>query len=241
MSSLAESGVDASARSIDSDWAPAWAFGWALGAASRIMFRRWKCALSYATMSIVNCLFEIAMLTKSTLSKVSAVPAPKKKAVPTKGRRGVNPFTCEQPIVVKMARGSGKHFTFLELMKADEPRRVLVVHDGLQSLIMEEAAQALAVPKATLFGAIGVPVSTMSRRLQSGARLSLDESDKVDRVAQAFKRAIDVFGQEQMAREWMSTRLLALGDRTPLELLDSSAGYQMVLNTIGRIAYGAPA
>ena len=181
------------------------------------------------------------MLSKSSLSKVAAVPAAKKKVVPTEGRRGVGPLTRKPSVVVKMASGSDPHFTFLELMKADEPRRVLVVHDGLQSLIMEEAAQALGVPKATLFSAIGVPVSTMSRRLQSGARLSLDESDKVDRVAQAFKRAIEMFGQEQMAREWMSTRLLALGDRTPLELLDSSAGYQMVLNTIGRIAYGAPA
>ncbi len=64
---------------------------------------------------------------------------------------------------------------------------------------------------------------------------------KVDRVAQAFRRAIELFGNEETARAWMSTKLLALGDRTPLELLDSSAGYEIVLNTIGRIAYGAAA
>jgi putative toxin-antitoxin system antitoxin component (TIGR02293 family) len=115
------------------------------------------------------------------------------------------------------------------------------VHDGLTTAIMEQAAQALSVSKTEFLTALRLPVSTMTRRLKTGARLSPDESDKVDRVAQAFKRAIELFGNEEMAREWMSTKLLGLGDRTPLELLDSSAGYEMVLNTIGRIAYGAAA
>lgn len=180
------------------------------------------------------------MLTKTTFLKKRTTVAAKKKVAAVKSTRAGNLPPKRRTARIKRDHLGGL-FTFKELMKADEPRRVVLVHDGLQSLIMEEAAAALAVPKATLFGAIGVPVSTMSRRLQSGARLSLDESDKVDRVAQAFKRAIEVFGKEEMAREWMSTRLLALGDCTPLELLDSSAGYQMVLNTIGRIAYGAPA
>lgn len=126
-------------------------------------------------------------------------------------------------------------------MKADEPLRMRVVHDGLTTAIMEQAARALFVSKAEFLTALRLPVSTMTRRLKTGARLSPDESDKVDRVAQAFKRAIELFGNEETARAWMSTKLLALGDRTPLELLDSSAGYEMVLNTLGRIAYGAAA
>ena len=136
---------------------------------------------------------------------------------------------------------SPKLSDFRNLMIADEPSRVAWVHRGMSITIMDQAAQALAVSKNTLFDALGLPVSTMTRRAKSGSPLSLDEADRMDRVAQAFKRAIDVFGSEDAAQEWLSTRVPALGDRTPLELLDTSAGYQMVLNTIGRIAYGAPA
>lgn len=136
---------------------------------------------------------------------------------------------------------SPKLSDFRNLMIADEPSRVALVHRGMSITIMDQAAQALAVSKNTLFDALGLPVSTMTRRAKSGSPLSLDEADRMDRVAQAFKRAINVFGNEDAAQEWLSTRVPALGNCTPLELLDTSAGYQMVLNTIGRIAYGAPA
>lgn len=141
----------------------------------------------------------------------------------------------------KKMRVITEKWDFYDLMQADEPRRRAVVHDGLTTNIMEQAATALCVSKTELLTALRLPISTMTRRLKTGARLSPDESDKVDRVAQSFKRAIDLFGNEATAREWMSTKLLALGDCTPLELLDSSVGYEMVRNTIGRIAYGAVA
>lgn len=127
------------------------------------------------------------------------------------------------------------------LMSADPPGRMKLVYAGLPIMIIDQAALDLDVSKATLFSALSLPVSTMTRRAKSGSPLSLEESDRMDRVAQVFKEAIDVFGDKETGSEWMSTRLPALGDRTPLELLDSSAGYQMVLDTLGQISYGAPA
>jgi len=178
--------------------------------------------------------------------KSAAESAIRKPAVRQKKRLGVTQNAgvrtgMRTVALKKKVRVKAEKWDFYELMKADEPRRMVVVHDGLTTAIMEQAAQALSLSKAELLAALRLPVSTMTRRLKTGARLSPDESDKVDRVAQAFKRAIELFGNEEMAREWMSTKLLALGDHTPLELLDSSAGYEMVLNTIGRIAYGAAA
>lgn len=171
-------------------------------------------------------------------ARKSAAPPIKRPSVAQR----TTPYTGTRPATPKIkARMETVKWDFYDLMKADEPHRVVVVHDGLTTAIMEQAAQALSISKTEFLTALRLPVSTMTRRLKTGARLSPDESDKVDRVAQAFKRAIELFGNEETAREWMSTKLLGLGDRTPLELLDSSAGYEMVLNTIGRIAYGAVA
>jgi len=192
-------------------------------------------------MSINNYQYEVTVSQKTTPGS-----AARKSAAPPIKRPGVaqrtTPYTGTRPATPKIkVRMETIKWDFYELMKADEPRRVVVVHDGLTTAIMEQAAQALSVSKTEFLTALRLPISTMTRRLKTGARLSPDESDKVDRVAQAFKRAIELFGNEETAREWMSTKLLGLGDRTPLELLDSSAGYEMVLNTIGRIAYGAAA
>jgi len=63
----------------------------------------------------------------------------------------------------------------------------------------------------------------------------------LQRHAQTLRVAIELFGNEEKAKEWMSTNLPALGDRTPLELLDSSAGFQLVIDTLEQISYGAPA
>jgi putative toxin-antitoxin system antitoxin component (TIGR02293 family) len=194
----------------------------------------------------------VKRVVKSLAARKPAATTPDVKGVEAvKIRMGANPVTGEQLQKILLRSGGNtpkymppsgvRHFFFTELMDADEPRRVDLVRHGLRSPVITEIAEALAVSKATLLGAIGVPVSTMTRRIKSQAKLSPDESDKIDRVAQTFKRAIELFGDEATARVWMSTKLLALGDRTPLELLDSSAGYEMVLNTIGRIAYGAAA
>lgn len=53
--------------------------------------------------------------------------------------------------------------------------------------------------------------------------------------------ATEVFGTEDIAREWLETRIPALGDRAPMELLDSDAGCVLVINTLHQIAWGAPA
>ena len=194
-------------------------------------------------MSINNYSYEITMTQKSTPSftaRKSATPNPPKKRPGVAQSAALYSGTRTALLKKKVPVETGKR-GFYELMQADEPRRVVAVHDGLTTAIMEQAAQALSISKTEFLAALRLPVSTMTRRLKTGARLSPDESDKVDRVAQTFKRAIELFGNEETAREWMSTKLLGLGDRTPLELLDSSAGYEMVLNTIGRIAYGAAA
>ena len=80
----------------------------------------------------------------------------------------------------------------------------------------------------------------MSKHAKSRTRLSPAKSARLVRVDQALKLAIEVFG-DVMAREWMATRILELGDRTPLDLLDTDTGLQLVLDTLGRISYGAPA
>lgn len=185
---------------------------------------------------------------KALVSRNPPIPPDLKKVGTIKVRTAMHPIGGEPFAKGKeaasrkvRAQSVSRHLFFTELMDADDSQRVELVRQGLRSQVITETADALAVPKTTLLSAIGVPVSTITRRMKSHAKLSPDESDKIDRVAQTFKRAIELFGDDATAREWMSTKLLALGDRTPLELLDSSAGYEMVLNTIGRIAYGAAA
>ena len=52
------------------------------------------------------------------------------------------------------------------------------------------------------------------------------------------ERAEEVFEAGEPAQAWLKTQNPALGDVTPLSLLDTDLGADAVLNTLGRIEQG---
>ena len=62
--------------------------------------------------------------------------------------------------------------------------------------------------------------------------------DRLFRAEAAFFEAVDVIGDADYARKWLTGEVRALGFARPLELLDTQAGYELVLNTLGQIKYG---
>jgi len=51
-------------------------------------------------------------------------------------------------------------------------------------------------------------------------------------------RALEVFGDEASAAEWLTTRITALGGQTPIDLLMRAEGEEEVLKVLGRIEHG---
>ncbi len=58
------------------------------------------------------------------------------------------------------------------------------------------------------------------------------------RVERVFWRAQQVFEDAAAAVAWISRPNRALGGVAPLTVLDTEAGYELVLDTLGRIEYG---
>ena len=56
--------------------------------------------------------------------------------------------------------------------------------------------------------------------------------------AQALGHAIEVFGSQSLAEEWLSKPCKYLDGHVPLELIDNSMGFQVVTNYLSRIAHG---
>lgn len=59
-----------------------------------------------------------------------------------------------------------------------------------------------------------------------------------ERVANCFCRALDVLESEGAAENWLKTPIRSIGDVTPLSLLDTEVGYQLVLDTLSQIEHG---
>jgi putative toxin-antitoxin system antitoxin component (TIGR02293 family) len=95
---------------------------------------------------------------------------------------------------------------------------------------------------------LGIAMEKMSRLLHTSHRniqrkdedalLDTLKTEKVLELAAFIKRGIDVTGSEAAFREWLHSPLLALGNRKPIDFLDTTFGMQMALKVLGRLEQG---
>jgi putative toxin-antitoxin system antitoxin component (TIGR02293 family) len=83
-----------------------------------------------------------------------------------------------------------------------------------------------------------VPRRTLARRRQSGQPLSLEESDRAVRLARLTAMAERVFGNDTKAHRWLRKPSPMLDGSTPLALLKSETGAQLVEQVLHRIDHG---
>ncbi|WHS58110.1 antitoxin Xre/MbcA/ParS toxin-binding domain-containing protein [Pseudomonas sp. G2-4] len=69
-------------------------------------------------------------------------------------------------------------------------------------------------------------------------RLNQHQSTIAFQYAQTLEHAIDVFGSQQLAEDWLKKPCKYLDGYVPLELIDNSLGFQAVEDYLTRIEHG---
>jgi putative toxin-antitoxin system antitoxin component (TIGR02293 family) len=85
-----------------------------------------------------------------------------------------------------------------------------------------------------------LPRKTLSHRRKSGA-LTPEQSDRLIRFARAIAGAEETFGSPEKAAIWLRRPTAALGDQSPISLLDTGEGCREVERLLGRIDHGLAA
>jgi len=86
-----------------------------------------------------------------------------------------------------------------------------------------------------------IPARTRRYRREHKEPLTIEESDRLVRLARVQSLAEDVFGDAAKANKWLRQGLDALGGQAPLELARTEAGIRVVEQVLGKIDWGAPA
>ncbi len=86
-----------------------------------------------------------------------------------------------------------------------------------------------------------VPRRTLAHRMKKRQRLSLDESNRVSRVARIYALAVETLGDRDKANRWLRKPLRRFGGRTPMEMIETDLGANQVENLLGRISHGLAA
>lgn len=114
------------------------------------------------------------------------------------------------------------------------------IEDGLPIVALDRVAKLVA-PNDTQFKYLLVPRATYERR-KGGKVLSAEEGTRLTRLARVWSLALDVWGEEEEAREFLFRPHAMLEDRRPVEIvIRSEFGAELVIDILGGLKYGSAA
>lgn len=114
----------------------------------------------------------------------------------------------------------------IELTRTGIPKKTLKSLADYSTISFKSLAQLLPVSERTI------------QRYAEDEKFKSDVSEHVILIARVLFRADDVFSSRKDLKKWLTTPLLSLGNRTPLSLLDTSFGAQLVIDELGRLEHG---
>lgn len=151
------------------------------------------------------------------------------------------PRENDAPTVVAVERRSERRRiddSVVRSFQGDTSDMIRNMRSGTPASIIPDLANRFGMSQDGLFDVLRLPRSTMKGRISKNALLSSSEQDRMYRAAKVWLRAVAVLEDEVAARAWINRNNRSLGGETPLSLLDTEVGYELVLDTLGRIEYG---
>lgn len=111
------------------------------------------------------------------------------------------------------------------------------VEEGLRYESLDALSSNLEIGLAAMRTILRLPERTLARRKKE-SRLRPDESDRLMRIGRIATLAEVTLGGREKAASWLKKKNRALGDRTPLDRLDTDLGSREVEDLLLRIAHG---
>lgn len=133
---------------------------------------------------------------------------------------------------VKVPRGGSPAF------QGDTSDQIRRMRTGISVTVVADIANRLGISQENLYQMLKLPTSAIKNHINKRGMLSAVEQDRMYRVDRVFNRTIEVLEDASAASIWIKQPNRALGGEAPLSLLDTEVGYELVLDTLGRIEHG---
>ena len=113
--------------------------------------------------------------------------------------------------------------------------QINAIRHGIQADRFDSAADLVGLPKKVLAQKLGLSPRTLGSRKEI---LSPQESEKTLRTIEIFEQAVEVFGSENAAQDWITSPAYGLENQTPIDLLDTDIGAAQIKGLLSAIKYG---
>jgi len=114
------------------------------------------------------------------------------------------------------------------------------IERGLPATLLNALQERLDLKPEEMASLLGISSRTLERRREKGA-LTSAESERLYRLVRLFRKAVNVFENEEEARRWLKRPQMRLGEQVPLEIARLEPGAREAERLLGRIEHGIPA
>jgi putative toxin-antitoxin system antitoxin component (TIGR02293 family) len=112
-----------------------------------------------------------------------------------------------------------------------------LIEQGLTKESAIHLAKALSITNKRLAELLPISKRTLER-YHAKKHLDRATSQQLISLARLTARGFEVFGDPDKFVEWMNAPCTVLGERTPISLITTQIGIDMVLDELGRIEHG---
>ena len=85
---------------------------------------------------------------------------------------------------------------------------------------------------------LAISESTYQRRIRAKTRLTPDETEKAISLSELYAKGVDVFRNQPDFETWLQTKIPAMNNQRPTDMLYSMIGRQYVMDELNRILHG---
>lgn len=111
------------------------------------------------------------------------------------------------------------------------------IRDGLPRNAMDNLMTITGITTDEITKIIRTSDRTL-RRYTAQQKLNAEQSERIIELAKLYSRGEEVFGSIEDFNEWMKSVVMALGNKKPKEFLDTSLGFAMLMDELGKIEHG---
>ena len=131
----------------------------------------------------------------------------------------------------------GNEWTELEVQKASGYDVIDSIRSGLPKAGVESFLEKTSVGREQVSQVLHISTRQLNR-YKPEQRLSPGQSNFLFELTRIYTRALDILGDKATAEHWLNRQQLALGNHTPLELLDTTEGVRLVDDLLTQIEFG---
>lgn len=147
-----------------------------------------------------------------------------------------------EPMVAYISAGIDN--SFYTLLSGVKPARfstdfdlLKLTREGLPKKVLTSLAKKIAITLQELSDIMHISERTL-QRYDDDAIIKTEYAEKAIELARLYSRGQEVFGSMDKFQRWMKTPGHVFRNETPISLLDTSVGFDMVLKELGRIEHG---